>query len=67
MLPMSYSSIGASSSHANGMEDEVIDSRPTRCVCNLQIIKFTYKIIIIIMQVTQIIYLWHTTNDIHIC
>ena len=61
MLPMSYSSIGTSSSHANGMEDEVIDSRPTRCVCNLQIIKFTYKkiiiIIIIIMQVTQIIYL----------
>ena len=53
MLPMSYSSIGTSSSHANGMEDEVIDSRPTRCVCNLQIIKFTYKkkIIIIIINI----------------
>lgn len=34
---MSYSSIGASSSHKNGMEEEVMGSRPTGYVCDLMI------------------------------
>jgi hypothetical protein len=33
-LPMCYSSTSASSSHNNGMEGEVVISRPTRCMCN---------------------------------
>ena len=32
---MSYSSTDTSFSHNNGMEGEVMGSRPTRCMCNL--------------------------------
>ncbi len=34
---MSYSSTNTSSSHSNGMEGEVVSSRPTRCVSSLPI------------------------------
>ena len=37
--PMSYSSIGTSFSHNNGMEDDVMGSRLIGCVCNLPIKK----------------------------
>ena len=33
---MSYSSTGTLFSHNNWLEGEGVDSRPTRCVCNLQ-------------------------------
>lgn len=33
---MSYCSTGTSSSHNNGMEGEVLGSRPIGCVCNLK-------------------------------
>ncbi len=42
MFPMSYSSTGTSFSHNNGIEGEVMDSRPTGCVCNLPIKKNLY-------------------------
>jgi hypothetical protein len=38
ILPMSYSSIGTSISHNNGMKGEVLGSRPTRSMFNLPII-----------------------------
>jgi hypothetical protein len=38
ILPMSYSSIGISISHNNGMKGEVLGSRPTRSMFNLPII-----------------------------
>lgn len=32
-MPMSYSSIDTSSTNNDGMEGEVVGSRPTGCVC----------------------------------
>jgi hypothetical protein len=39
-LPMSYSLTDTSFSHNNWLEGEVVDSRPTRCVCKLPIKKW---------------------------
>ena len=38
-FPMSYSSSGTSSFHNYGIEDEVVGSRTTGCMCNLTIKK----------------------------
>ena len=40
--PMSYNSIAASFSHNNGMEGEVVDSRPTIACVTLPIKKYIF-------------------------
>ena len=47
LLPMSYSSIGTSSSHNNGMEGEILGLIIIECMCNLSI---KIKIAIFILE-----------------